>query len=114
MPVQLCVVQIYLLRLLILMAWQKPAMENKIEMIMVGPEEPLVKGIYDFFKNKQGLEHIKVIGPSKQASQLEGSKAFAKAFMQRHNIPTAAYEEFTAENYHEGVDYIKKHRFQLF
>jgi phosphoribosylamine---glycine ligase len=83
-------------------------LKNEIDMVVVGPEEPLVKGIYDFFKNKQGLEHIKVIGPSKEASQLEGSKAFAKAFMQRHNIPTAAYEEFTADKYLEGVDYIKK------
>ncbi len=80
---------------------------EKIDMIMVGPEDPLVKGIYDFFKNKKELEHIKVIGPSKEASQLEGSKAFAKAFMQRHNIPTAAYREFTSDNYVEGVEYIR-------
>ena len=81
---------------------------NAIDIILVGPEEPLVKGIYDFFQNKKGFENIKVIGPSKAASQLEGSKAFAKAFMQRHNIPTAAYGEFTADKYLEGVDYIKK------
>jgi phosphoribosylamine--glycine ligase len=80
---------------------------NAIDMIVVGPEEPLVKGIYDFFQNKPGFENIKVIGPSKEASQLEGSKAFAKAFMKRHNIPTAAYGEFTADKYLEGVDYIK-------
>jgi phosphoribosylamine---glycine ligase len=80
---------------------------NNIDMILVGPEEPLVKGIYDYFKNKEGLGHIKVIGPSKEASQLEGSKAFAKAFMQRHNIPTAAYKEFTSDKYLEGVEYIK-------
>ena len=80
---------------------------NNINMILVGPEEPLVKGIYDFFKNKKGFEHIKVIGPSKEAAQLEGSKAFAKAFMQRHNIPTAAYREFTSDKYLEGVEYIK-------
>ncbi len=80
---------------------------NNIDMILVGPEEPLVKGIYDFFKSKTGLEHIKVIGPSKEASQLEGSKAYAKAFMMRHNIPTAAYGEFTADKYLEGVEYIK-------
>jgi len=82
--------------------------EHAIDMIMVGPEEPLVKGIYDFFKNNPGLQHIKVIGPSKEAAQLEGSKAFAKAFMKRHRIPTAAYEEFTADKYLEGVAYIKK------
>ena len=81
---------------------------NAIDMILVGPEEPLVKGIYDFFKNKPELKNIKVIGPSKAAAQLEGSKAFAKAFMQRHNIPTAAYGEFTADKYLEGVAYIKK------
>ncbi len=80
---------------------------NAIDMIFVGPEEPLVKGIYDFFQNKKGLENIKIIGPSKAASQLEGSKAFAKAFMQRHNIPTAAYREFTSDKYLEGVDFIK-------
>jgi phosphoribosylamine---glycine ligase len=80
---------------------------NKIDMILVGPEEPLVKGIYDYFKNKEGLEHIKVIGPSKEASQLEGSKVFAKAFMQRHNIPTAGFRKFTSDEYLEGVEYIK-------
>ena len=80
---------------------------HAIEIILVGPEEPLVKGIYDYFQNKPGFENIKVIGPSKAASQLEGSKAFAKAFMKRHNIPTAAYEEFTADKYLEGVEYIK-------
>ena len=82
---------------------------NKIDMLIVGPEEPLVKGIYDFFKNGEGLKHIKVIGPSAEAAQLEGSKAYAKAFMQRHNIPTAAYREFTAENYEEGLEYIRQH-----
>ena len=80
---------------------------NAIDMILVGPEEPLVKGIYDFFKNKKGFRNLKIIGPSKAAAQLEGSKAFAKAFMQRHNIPTAAYGEFTADKYREGVEYIK-------
>ncbi len=80
---------------------------HSIDMILVGPEEPLVNGIYDFFQKKPGLENIKVIGPSKKAAQLEGSKAFAKAFMKKYNIPTAAYEEFSAENYLEGVNYIK-------
>ena len=85
----------------------KACQANKVDMILVGPEDPLVKGIYDFFKNKKELEHIKLIGPSKEASQLEGSKAFAKAFMDRHNIPTAAYREFTSDKYLEGVEYIK-------
>ena len=67
------------------------AIENKVELIIVGPEEPLVKGIVDYFKNDAKTMHINVIGPSKNASQLEGSKAFAKSFMQRHGIPTAPY-----------------------
>jgi phosphoribosylamine---glycine ligase len=82
---------------------------NKVDLVLVGPEEPLVKGIYDFFKKNQATKHIIVIGPSKAAAQLEGSKAFAKAFMQRHNIPTAAYGEFTIENYKAGLEYIKAH-----
>lgn len=82
---------------------------NKVDMILVGPEEPLVKGIYDFFKNNAATKHIAIIGPSKAASQLEGSKAFAKAFMKKHGIPTAAYGEFTAANYLEGIEYIKSH-----
>jgi len=82
---------------------------NKVDMILVGPEEPLVKGVYDFFKNNPATKHIAIIGPSKAAAQLEGSKAFAKTFMQRHNIPTAAYGEFTVKNYASGVEYIKSH-----
>jgi phosphoribosylamine--glycine ligase len=78
-------------------------------MLLVGPEEPLVKGIYDFFKNDPTTENIQVIGPSAEASQLEGSKAYAKAFMHRQNIPTAAYKEFTADNFEEGMGYIKQH-----
>jgi phosphoribosylamine---glycine ligase len=80
-----------------------------IDMILVGPEEPLVKGIYDYFKNNPSTQHIAVIGPSEKASQLEGSKAFAKEFMSRHNVPTAAYKEFTLENYEEGVAYLRQH-----
>ncbi len=83
--------------------------QHNIDMVLVGPEEPLVKGIYDFFKNNPSLQHINVIGPSKNASQLEGSKAFAKDFMQRHNIPTAAYGEFTENNYAAGMEYLKNH-----
>ena len=84
-------------------------LNNQIQMVVVGPEEPLVKGIYDFFKNNIATAHIKIIGPSGKAAQLEGSKAFAKAFMQRNKIPTAAYMEFEASTYKEGVDYISKH-----
>lgn len=83
--------------------------KNKVDMLIVGPEEPLVKGIHDFFKNDSKLNHIQVIGPSAEAAQLEGSKAYAKSFMQRHNIPTAAYQEFTAENYEDGLEYIRQH-----
>lgn len=88
-------------------AMAEACMQNSIDMILVGPEEPLVKGIYDYFKNKKELIHIQVIGPSGEAAQLEGSKAYAKAFMQRHGIPTAAYKEFTSDKYLEGVEYIK-------
>ncbi len=82
---------------------------HSIDMVLVGPEEPLVKGVYDYFKNNPATKHIAVIGPSKEASQLEGSKAFAKEFMQRNKVPTAAYKEFTSDNYEEGVQYLKQH-----
>ena len=82
---------------------------EKIEMVVVGPEEPLVNGICDFFKNYEELKHIYFVGPSKHGALLEGSKAFAKEFMMRHNIPTAAYREFTSENYEEGVKYLQDH-----
>jgi phosphoribosylamine--glycine ligase len=83
--------------------------EEKIEMIIVGPEDLLVKGLFDYFKSNRALEHIRFIGPSKEGAQLEGSKAFAKEFMRRHNIPTADYREFNISNYEEGIDYIKNH-----
>ncbi len=85
------------------------ALQHSIHIILVGPEEPLVRGIVDYFKNDQRLQHIKIIGPSKNAAQLEGSKAFSKKFMERHNIPTAAYKEFTKNNFVEGVEYLKNH-----
>ncbi len=90
-------------------AQKKFCLDNKIDMVVVGPEEPLVKGVYDFFKNDPQLKHITVIGPSQQGARLEGSKAFAKEFMNRHNIPTAQYREFDNTNYEEGVNYIKDH-----
>ena len=83
--------------------------ERKIQMVVVGPEEPLVNGLYDYFKSDAQLREIFFIGPSKFGAQLEGSKAFAKAFMQRHNIPTATYREFDASNFEEGLNYIKEH-----
>lgn len=82
---------------------------NNVQLVLVGPEEPLVKGIYDYFKTNAATKHITIIGPSKAAAQLEGSKAFGKAFMKKHNIPTAAYGEFTIDNYVAGVNYIKEH-----
>jgi phosphoribosylamine--glycine ligase len=82
---------------------------NVIGMVIVGPEEPLVNGIYDYFTSNQATRHIQVIGPSKEAAKLEGSKAYAKEFMSRHQIPTAAYREFDETNYDEGVEYIKNH-----
>jgi phosphoribosylamine--glycine ligase len=87
--------------------------KEKIEMIFVGPEEPLVNGLYDFFKANEDLKDIFFIGPSKQGAQLEGSKAFAKEFMMRHNIPTAAYREFTRNNYTEGLKYLEQHRLPI-
>ena len=87
----------------------KAALEHHIGMIVVGPEDPLVKGIYDFFANNPLTQHINVIGPSAHAAQLEGSKAFSKHFMQRHQIPTATYAEFTEDNYEEGVQYLNQH-----
>ena len=82
-------------------------LENKINMVVVGPEDPLVKGIYDFFKNDAELQSVPVIGPSKQGAVLEGSKDFAKGFMQRHGIPTAAYQTFTGETLAEGKAFLK-------
>ncbi|HEY5370082.1 MAG TPA: phosphoribosylamine--glycine ligase [Hanamia sp.] len=82
---------------------------KEIEMVVVGPEEPLVKGIYDFFKNDDFLKNIIITGPSTFGAQLEGSKTFAKDFMQRHQIPTAKYGEFSVANFDSGLEYIKSH-----
>lgn len=81
---------------------------NNIALLVVGPEEPLVNGIYDFMHEFFGNKLI-IIGPSAQAAQLEGSKAFSKQFMQRHQIPTAAYAEFTKDNFEAGKAYIQQH-----
>ena len=82
-------------------------LNNQINMVVVGPEDPLVKGVYDFFKNDEALKNIPVIGPSKQGAVLEGSKDFAKGFMQRHNIPTAAYQTFRADQLEEGLKFLE-------
>lgn len=89
------------------------AIENNVALLLVGPEEPLVKGITDYFKANNSTKHITVIGPSKHAAQLEGSKAFAKDFMNRHGIPTAAYREFTADDFEEGIAYLEQHNFPV-
>ena len=81
--------------------------KEQIEMIIVGPEDPLVKGIYDFFNNDSDLQHISIIGPSKMGAQLEGSKNFAKEFMVRNNIPTAKYQTFSKENINEGFVFLE-------
>ena len=82
-------------------------LKNNISMVVVGPEDPLVKGIYDYFKADTELASIPVIGPSKQGAVLEGSKDFAKGFMQRHAIPTAAYQTFTGETLEEGKAFLR-------
>ena len=87
---------------------KKACIEHKIDILFPGPEDPLVNGIWDFFKNDPSLKHIVVSGPSKEGAQLEGSKAFSKKFMARHNIPTAGYKEFTIERFEQGVAYIKR------
>ena len=81
-------------------------LEHHINMVVVGPEDPLVKGIYDYFAARPALAHIPVIGPSKAGAVLEGSKDFAKAFMQRHNIPTAAYRTFDGTQVEEGCAFL--------
>ena len=82
-------------------------LENGIDMVVVGPEDTLVKGVYDFFKQDEALASIPVIGPSKAGAVLEGSKDFAKNFMQRHGIPTAAYRSFNGTNIEEGIKFLE-------
>ena len=82
-------------------------LDNDIQMVVVGPEDPLVKGIYDYFRNDEALKNIPVIGHSKAGAVLEGSKEFAKGFMQRHHIPTAGYKSITADTLEEGLAYLE-------
>ena len=86
---------------------KKFCLEQSIDMVVVGPEDPLVKGVYDFFKQDEQLKGIPVIGPSKQGAVLEGSKDFAKSFMARHGIPTAAYRSFNGTNVEEGLKFLE-------
>lgn len=87
-------------------AIKKFCLEEKIEYVVVGPEQPLVNGIADFFAADDEINHIGVIGPNKQAAQLEGSKDFSKQFMKKYNIPTAKYGTFTADNLEAGYAYL--------
>ncbi len=82
-------------------------LQEKVDMLVVGPEDPLVKGIYDYFRREPNLQHIAVVGPSKAGATLEGSKDFAKGFMQRHGIPTAAYATFDGKHVEEGVKFLE-------
>ena len=88
-------------------ALKRFALDNDVQMVVVGPEDPLVNGIYDDFKNDARTTHIPVIGPSRKGATLEGSKDFAKAFMARHTIPTARYKTITAQNIDEGLAFLE-------
>ena len=88
-------------------AIKEQVLAHAIDMVVVGPEDPLVNGIYDFFLQDLQLQHVAVIGPQKAAAQLEGSKEFAKEFLYRHQIPTAAYESFTKETIKEGYTFLE-------
>ena len=83
-------------------------LDKKIDLVVVGPEDPLVNGLHDYFLADEDLRHIPVIGPQKHAAQLEGSKEFAKEFMYRHNIPTAQYKSFTRETLQEGLEFLEE------
>lgn len=83
-------------------------LDHAIDMVVVGPEEPLVRGIVDFFNDHTDLQQIAIIGPDAQGAQLEGSKAFAKKFMEDRGIPTAAYREFSKEELEEGLRYLNQ------
>jgi phosphoribosylamine--glycine ligase len=86
---------------------KEQVLAHAIDMVVVGPEDPLVNGIYDFFLQDLQLQYVAVIGPQKAAAQLEGSKEFAKEFLYRHQIPTAAYESFTKETIKEGYTFLE-------
>ena len=86
---------------------KKAVLANDVNIVIVGPEDPLVNGVHDFFLSDSELKHIPVIGPQKAGAELEGSKEFAKKFMMRHNIPTAAYESFTSETLQKGFDFLE-------
>ena len=88
-------------------AIKKAVISENIQLVVVGPEDPLVNGVHDYFLNDASLKNIPVIGPQKAAAALEGSKDFAKEFMMRHNIPTAAYQSFTANTLEQGFQFLE-------
>jgi phosphoribosylamine--glycine ligase len=88
-------------------AIKKAVLDHQIEIVIVGPEDPLVNGIVDFFLNDSEVKHIPVIGPQAEAARLEGSKEYSKRFMQRNNVPTAGYESFTEDTLEEGYKYLE-------
>ena len=88
-------------------AIKEAVLKNNIDLVVVGPEDPLVQGVHDFFLEDQDLKNVAVIGPQKAAAELEGSKEFAKEFMMRHKIPTAAYQSFTKDNVEEGYKFLE-------
>ena len=88
-------------------ALKDAVLENNIDLVLVGPEDPLVKGVVDYFLANADLKHIPVVGPDKFGAQLEGSKDFSKQFMFRHNIPTAGYLSVTSANLEEGIEFLK-------
>ncbi|HRP60951.1 MAG TPA: phosphoribosylamine--glycine ligase, partial [Vicingus sp.] len=88
-------------------AIKKFVLENKVNMVVVGPEDPLVKGVHDYFLADAQLKNIPVIGPQKDGAQLEGSKEFSKKFMVKHGVPTAKYQSFTKTNLTEGFAFLE-------
>ena len=88
-------------------AIKNAVIQNSIDLVIVGPEDPLVQGIHDYFLQDEALKNVAVIGPQKAAAELEGSKEFAKEFMMRHNIPTAAYQSFTKQNVEDGYKFLE-------
>jgi phosphoribosylamine--glycine ligase len=88
-------------------AIKSAVIDNNINLVVVGPEDPLVHGVHDFFLKDDQLKNVSVIGPQQAAAELEGSKEFAKEFMMRHNIPTAAYQSFTKDNVEEGYAFLE-------
>lgn len=92
---------------------RKLVLEHQIEMVVVGPEAPLVDGIVDYFGQEESLKNVKIIGPSAEGAKLEGSKEYAKAFMGRHNIPTAGYRSFKKNELNEALDYLSSHPYPV-